>query len=104
MRYTIESPVLGGSYVVGDNTPLIDAFCPIDGTQLVDYNECDSKSYSCLACGADYEHGDRDRDSLRRQAVVWARIVKGRADEKNGSVAELEKIVKAAKQTGVLEI
>src|SRR3989344_8547026 len=101
MRGTVESPTFKKTFVVGDNTPKVDAHCPIDGTQLVSVTQPDFSNYRCAACGAEYKWGDKDPDSLREQAVRYATEVRRRAGDKRDELAKLEAILQAAEQNGI---
>ena len=89
--------------LIGTNTPKVDAYCPIDGTQLVSVIEYDFSNYSCDTCGARYTWGDKSQDSLRKQARGYAGEVNERVKKMGKELANLETIVKAAKESGVLQ-
>lgn len=78
----VRSPILKEDYLVGDNQPLVDAYCPIEGTQLVFVREPHiSGSYLCVACGASYRFGDKSSQSLNIQAREHARRLEEELEE-----------------------
>jgi len=102
MRGIVESPTLNERFFVGNSTSIVDAYCPIDRTQLVSVIEYDFSNYSCVACGATYEYGDRNLDSLREQATKYVNEIKRRAEDQGKELAKLERIIQAAQKNGVL--
>lgn len=102
MKGVVESPALHESFGIGDNTPPVDAYCPIDGTQLVSVIEYDFSNYTCVACKATYAWGDKNPDSLRRQATKYAHEIKWQAEKQREELAKLERIIQAAQQNRVL--
>ena len=101
-RGIVESPDLGRRFVIGDNTPKIGAYCPIDGTQLVSVIEMDFSNYSCEGCGASYKWGDTDSQSLAEQARGYASQLKQNLTQEKAKLARIEEIVQLAEKKGLL--
>jgi dissimilatory sulfite reductase (desulfoviridin) alpha/beta subunit len=98
----VHSPTFNKEYLIGDNTSKVDAYCPIDGTQLVSMQEYDFSEYACIACGAGYTWGNHDVSSLQKQALEYATEIQRTVERKSKEIVKLEQIVLAAKQNKIL--
>lgn len=102
MKGIIQSSRIHGKFLMSGNMPKVNAYCPIDGTQLAPVIRPDLSNYFCATCGAKYEWGDEDPDSLRGQAVRYVVDIKRRVEDKSKELAKLEKIIEAAQANGIL--
>lgn len=100
--YIVESPTLNKRFGIATNTPKVDAYCPIDRTQLVSVREYDFSSYLCVACNTAYQWGVKDPNSLLKQARAHISEVKKQAEFKLKELASLECIIQAAQQNGII--
>lgn len=102
-EHYVFSPVFNKKYLVANNDKKVEGInCPIDGTQLISSVEDNSYAFDCLACGARYQWGDKDLDSLKQQAKFYIMGVSKRLAELKAEEGKLEVIVKAAKIGGVI--
>jgi len=99
--YLVESPDLNQRFLIGSNTPKVDAFCPIDRTQLVWFNEYDFSNYSCMACKATYSDRNPSKEELKAQASAYVKELKQRAEQKKQELSEIEKILKVAEKNNI---
>jgi hypothetical protein len=85
------------------------AFCPIDGNPLFSIEGFDGDKYQhyrwdCLACGAFYTVGDRNPESLRKQAIWYLnKVVQPDLRALQEKVAPLEAIMKSAREKGLVK-
>ncbi len=101
MHGLVHSPTLMEDFPIGDNTPLVDLYCPIDRTQLVLNSGYDYYHFSCFACNASYNTKSTDPDSLRQQAARYVGEIKRDAKRHREKLNRLERIINAAKQNGI---
>lgn len=97
--YLVESPDLNQRFLIGSNTPKVNAFCPIDRTQLVWFNEYDFSHYSCMACHGTYH--DKSPEALKQSAENYVHELKQRAEKQRKELSELEKILKVAEKNNI---
>jgi hypothetical protein len=102
-RATITSP-LGIQYTLGPSEHAADAYCPIDGTQLVVKNYGDAHhgadwQHVCIACKTAYGH-DTDSGSLAEIARAKLAEIQLELARKKALVTRLERIVQAAEKNG----
>ncbi len=86
--------------IIGTNEQKVEAYCPIDGTQLVSIREYDFSVYACKVCSINYPHGEKDPASLKTYARERLREMKAELDRKASELQGLEEILKAG--NGVL--
>ena len=79
----------------------IDLICPICKSVLNYNSEYDYSNYSCLGCGASYQFGDRDPESLKRQAIIYKKKIMEEVENTSLKLGKLEKIVRTAIHNGV---
>src|SRR3989338_5517326 len=97
----VESPVFAQRYLVADNHRIVDACCPIDGTQLVAIREYDFSAYRCQACDAWFRYGDNDSASLRAQAEHYVAHKRAERDGHIDQISKIERILDAATKSGI---
>lgn len=92
--YTIivESKKLGLKHYLADNQYLVNAYCPIDGAQLVSENNYDYHGYRCQICHSLYS-STTDVNKLERQARMFVKEYRQTADKLREKLSWLEKLL-----------
>ena len=103
--YFVFSPEWNERYNICAHYYTVNAFCPIDGTELTYFNGINGASHLCWACGNHYSSTNNPKE-LKKEAKEFASGLEEAISEGDVLVKDLpqwQRIVDTARKKGIIK-